>query len=505
MENAENKQEETEDGCRVRRLESISFRWGAPLFMLCAPARRGVSSPTMLNDYVKQLSETFRDGLCISDRNGVILLVNKTYSEITGIPSEEALGKSAATMVQNGVFDVVLNPEVVQGRQTVTRVQTLSNGHKLVLEGHPIFDAQGDVAYVATFMRDVTILLELREQLTDQKELLETFQRINNPDTGKILKYPRAAHSQAMRRLYEEAETIAAADATVLLLGETGVGKDVLARRIHGGSPRAGKAFIKVDCGCIPEHLVETELFGYTAGSFSGANKGGKAGLIEAANGGTLFLDEIGELPLAMQSRLLRVLQDWEVMRVGATSPRSVDIRILAATNKDLEKEVKKGRFRKDLYYRLKVVVLTVPPLRTRQDDILPLAHSFLNYYAGKYGRRITLTHQAEQKLLDHSWPGNVRELENMMQGLVVTCNKDALGCADLPIGKANSPETLPQGAAPRNLDGRTFKEIMKELEDNVIKAGLKRYGSISEVAKKFQVDRSTIFRKVKAWGKSGE
>lgn len=458
----------------------------------------------MLNTYVEQLCDTFRDGLCISDRTGVILLVNRRHSEITGIPSKDILGKHAPAMVQSGVFDLVLNPEVVQGRQPVTRVQTLSTGHKLVLEGHPIFDEQGEVAFVATFMRDVTTMSELREQLAAQKELLETFQRINNPGTGKLQKCPRTAHSLAMRRLYGEAETIAAADATVLLLGETGVGKDVLARRIHSASPRAAKAFIKVDCGSIPEHLVETELFGYTAGSFSGANKAGKAGLIEAANEGTLFLDEIGELPLAMQSRLLRVLQDWEVMRVGATTPRHVDVRIVAATNKDLEKEVQKGRFRKDLYYRLKVVVLTIPPLRARQADIVPLAHCFLNYYAAKYGRKITLTPEAEKKLLDHSWPGNVRELENLIQGLVITCNKNAICCVDLPITKIIAREEPQVETLPLDLDGRTFKDIMRELEDNVIKSGLQRYGSITEVAKRFQVDRSTIFRKVKAWEKGG-
>jgi PAS domain S-box-containing protein len=457
----------------------------------------------MLNLFVEQLFDTLRDGLCISDRNGIIKLVNKKYSEVTGIPREDILGKAVSAMVQNGAFDVVLNPEVVQGKRAVTRVQTLSTGRKLVLEGYPIVDEQGEVAYVATFMRDVTTLSELREQLNAQKELLETFQRINNPETGRLPKYPRTAHSQAMRSLYGEAEAIAASDATVLLLGETGVGKDVLARRIHAASPRAGKAFIKVDCGSIPEHLIETELFGYTAGSFSGASKGGKAGLIEVAHEGTLFLDEIGELPLALQSRLLRVLQDWEVMRVGATVPRRIDVRIIAATNKDLEKEVSKGRFRKDLYYRLKVVVLSIPPLRSRQADIIPLAQSFLAYYAGKYGRTISITPEAEQKLLAHHWPGNVRELENLIQGLVITCKKDSICCVDLPIAKVVPREIPPQGLPPIDLDGRTFKNIMHELEDRVIRAGLERFGSITEVAKRFQVDRSTIFRKVKAWEKS--
>lgn len=458
----------------------------------------------MLHDYVEQLCNAFRDGLCISDRHGVTVLVNARHAEITGIPREEILGKSTTAMVQMGVFDVVLNPEVVRTRQPVMRVQTLSDGRKVVLEGNPVLDPQGEVAYVVTFIRDVTTLSELREQLAAQKELLETFQQMSNPDSEKRLKYPRIVHSQAMRRLFGEMAGIAETDATVLLLGETGVGKDVIARRIHSASPRTDKPFIKVDCGSIPENLIETELFGYAAGSFSGASKNGKAGLIEAANEGTLFLDEIGELPMLMQSRLLRVLQDWEVMRVGSTATRRVDVRIIAATNKDLEKEVQKGRFRSDLYYRLKVAVLKIPPLHQREADILPLARSFLNYYAGKYRKTVALSNDAEQSLLAHTWPGNVRELENLIQGLVVTCKKGIIQAADLPFAHAPLRGEAPSSLRDMDLAGRTLKDIMRELEDNVIRAGLKHYGSIGEAAKHFQVDRSTIFRKVKAWEKEG-
>ena len=452
----------------------------------------------MLHNYVEQLCEAFRDGICITDRHGVIILVNRKHAEITGVAREDILGKNALALVKDGVFDVVLNPEVVQSRQTVVRVQTTARGRKLVLEGHPVLEPDGEVGCVITFIRDVTTLSELREQLNSQKELLEAFQQMNNGDPDKLVKYPRVVNSQTMRRLYGEAAAIAETDATVLLLGETGVGKDVVARRIHAASPRAGKPFIKVDCGSIPENLIETELFGYTAGSFSGASKNGKAGLIEAANEGTLFLDEIGELPMSMQSRLLRVLQDWEVLRVGSTAPRRVDVRIVAATNKDLEKEVQKGRFRSDLYYRLKVAVLKIPPLNQRKADILPLAHSFLGYYNNKYRKQVSLSPEAEQSLLAYAWPGNVRELENCIQGLVVTSKKEVLDAADLPTGERHAADPA-QDITSLPLDGRSLKDIMRELEDRVIRAGMKRYGSLSEAARNFQVDRSTLFRKVKA------
>ena len=451
----------------------------------------------MLQDYLEQLCDAFRDAVCISDRDGLTLLVNRKHTEITGVPREEMVGKSTLALVEKGLFDVVINPEVVRTRQPVIRVQTLADGRKLVLEGKPVLDAQGEVAYVVTFIRDETTLAELREQVVTQKELLEAFQQLSTHT--KVPSYPRVVHSQNMRTLYAEAAVIAETDATVLLLGETGVGKDVIARRIHAASPRADRAFIKVDCGSIPENLIETELFGYTAGSFSGASKQGKAGLIEAAHEGTLFLDEIGELPMTMQSRLLRVLQDWEVMRVGSTSPRRVDVRIVAATNKDLEKEVQRGAFRSDLYYRLKVAVLRIPALRQRQGDIVPLARSFLEYYAGKYRKRVRFAPETEQALTAYPWPGNVRELENLILGLVVTSKKDELLPTDLPVplqGLATAAPGLEMGSL--DIEGRSYREVMKDMENMVIQAGLRRYGSISEVARHMQVDRSTIFRKVK-------
>ena len=393
---------------------------------------------------------------------------------------------------------MVLNPRIVETGQKVSSVQNLYNGRTLLLDGHPVKDATGKVAYVVTVIRDITALTELREEITAQRELLETFQNLSSEGASGN-QYPRVVQSPVMQRLYAEASAIAETDATVLLLGETGVGKDVVARHIHRNSLRADAPFIKVDCGSIPENLIETELFGYVPGSFSGASKHGKAGLVEAASSGTLFLDEIGELPMTMQSRLLRVLQDWEVLRVGATVPKKVDVRVVAATNKELEREVAKGTFRSDLYYRLKVAVLNIPPLRSRRVDILPLAQSFLTFYGKKYRKAVNLSEEAKQVLQNHTWPGNVRELENLVQGLVVTCKHGLVGVRDLagirPLPACESSEG--QYALP-SIEGRSLKSIMKEVETAVIEKGMQRYGSISELSRQFQMDRSTIFRKVK-------
>lgn len=456
----------------------------------------------MINAYFSQILDTFKEAICVTDRSGTILFVNPQHSRLTGIPRDRIIGMSVNDTVRSGMFDVVLNPEIVRTRQPVTRVQQVSNGRTLVLDGTPVLDEQGNVILVVTIIRDVTTVMEMRAQLSSQNELLETFRQLSAPKGERTAKIPRIIHSTAMRRIYGQASVIADTDATVLLLGDTGVGKDVLARNVHSLSGRSG-AFVKADCGSIPENLIETELFGYAPGTFSGANKSGKMGLIEAASSGTLFLDEIGELPYPMQSRLLRVMQDKEIMRVGSTSPKKVDVRIVAATNRDLEQEVAAGRFRSDLYYRLKVAVLHIPSLRERQADILPLAQSFLHFYCRKYNRSVQLGEDVEQILLAYDWPGNVRELENLIQSLVVTVQKKIIEARDLPIARAPSS---PEDAVLHELDDmfdpkgdESLKDIIKRLESKVLSCALKRYGTISEVAKHLDVDRSTVFRKLKA------
>lgn len=246
-------------------------------------------------------------------------------------------------------------------------------------------------------------------------------------------------------------------------------------------------------------------LFGYTSGTFSGGSRHGKIGLIEAAASGTLFLDEIGDLPLTMQSSLLRLLQDREVMRVGATSASKVDVRVLAATNKDLEKEVRLGNFRSDLYYRLKVAVLKLPPLRERRADILPMAHGFLDFFCAKYRREMKISAEADDALLRHSWPGNARELENLIQGLVVTSRKSFIGVEDLPFarGTRGKPCVCPENLADVDLEGRTFKEIMQDLEGSVLRKAIDQFGSVNDAAKKLGINRSTVFRKLKELGET--
>ena len=451
-------------------------------------------------DLLDRVWETLHDGICISDSEGIVLQVNNSHAKNSGMPREEMLGNSVRDFLKSGKLSIVLNPEVFATGKRVTCVQKTADGRKVILEANPIKDSAGNTVLCCTFSRDITTLSQLKQQIAEQRELLATFQALHQHQ-NEARQVPKIVYSTVMQKLYENIEAIAETASTTLILGETGVGKDVFARRIHELSPRSKKPFIKVDCGSIPESLIETELFGYVSGSFSGAHKNGKVGLIEAAEGGTLFLDEIGELPLQMQSRLLRVLQDREIMRVGATTPKKINVHILTATNKNLEHSIANGEFRRDLYYRLKVTVVRIPPLRKRSADILPMAQSFLEFYNAKYDKQLVFSDEVKKAFQAYHWPGNVRELENLIQGVTATCKNTMIYATDIPIipePRRTDEKIYKNIFGSVSFTGKTYKDIMKNAELQVLAELMKEFGSVAEIATRFHVDRSTIYRKVK-------
>lgn len=406
-------------------------------------------------DHLDNILDLFDDGLFITDKKGISLKVNKMYEKMTGLTQEQLAGRPVSALVEEGVFDTVINPEVVRTKKSVTSVQMINNQTKVILSGHPVFDASDDVCLVVTFVRDITVIAQFQDQIQRQKEVIEAYM-----ERLEVLQEPTRPtnyvfESPAMKNLVRLLERVARTDATILLLGETGAGKDLLARMTHDVSNRKEKIFLKVDCGSIAPNLIESELFGYLPGAFSGASPKGKLGYFEIADGGTIFLDEIGELPMSMQTRLLRVLQDGEVTRVGASQPRKVDVRVIAATNRDLEEDIKTGRFRSDLYYRLNVATLLVPSLRERREDIFPLARLFMERFSAKYKKTMQFAPEAAAALENYFWPGNVRELQNLVQNLTITRDNALIGLNDLPrhilgiTGKNNLPTSVD---APRPL-----------------------------------------------------
>jgi two-component system response regulator HydG len=301
------------------------------------------------------------------------------------------------------------------------------------------------------------------------------------------------AHSKEMQHVLELVMRVAPTDATVLIQGESGTGKEVIAKAIHHASPQANGPFVAVNCGALPEPLLESEIFGHVKGAFTGATAH-KKGLFEEAHGGTFFLDEIGDMPMSLQVKFLRVLQEGEVRRVGANQAATVDVRVLAATNRDLGQLMQQGKVREDLFYRLNVIPVALPPLRERREDILPLAEYFLGYFGEKQGRLLRLTAAAEERLLRYPWPGNVRELENAMERTTILARHDAVGPDELPPHIAAG---TPLGAAPILPQEQTLAEV----ERSHILQTLERYGwNHSRTAEALGIGRTSLWRKLKEY-----
>ena len=450
----------------------------------------------------RAILDILSDGVYISDSDGKTLFINKMYEQLTGLKHEEIEGHNVRDLVRRGVFDLILNPDIVSSGRSITKVQHLKDGKTLVLSGHPIFDEAGSLSLVITFARDITTLTNLNEQIDSQRVLLR--QREGQIDfmtrQQKEHVFTPTFASRAMANVLSLVDRVAPTDATVLILGETGVGKDVVAQLLHSRSARRDKLMLKVDCGGISETLSESEMFGYVSGAFTGASSKGRAGYFEIASGSTVFLDEIGELPLTLQTRLLRVLQDGEIMRVGSSAPRKVNVRVIAATNRDLRQCVEAGTFRRDLFYRLNVATIQIPPLRERVEDIEPLAKMFLGLYASKYHKTLHFLDITLEMLRAHTWSGNVRELQNLVHSIAITAKGPAISPMDLPAQISGHRGAQPKRIVDEMYTGRrSLREIMAEIEADFLLRAIEMYGSVQKVAELFKVDRSTIFRKIKA------
>ena len=456
----------------------------------------GFSEKLDMEKFLERILDVLSDGIYVTDARGKTLAVNRMYEQLTGLKREEIMGKLVTDLRNQGKFDVVLNPEIVSTGQKKTIVQVTKVGKRVILNGYPVLDESGKVALVVTFVRDITLLCQLKDQIANQQEVIDKFREVQNLINKKLQNGHVIFESKEMAELMNLLEKVARTDATILLLGETGVGKDIYSRLIHERSLRRKEPFFKVDCSTIPETLIESELFGYESGAFSGANTKGKLGLFEMADKGTLFLDEIGELPLQMQSKLLRALQDQELIHVGSTKVRKFDVRFIAATNRNLEEEVKNGRFRSDLFYRLRVAVLQIPPLRERQRDILPLARFLFEKYNVKFRKDVSITYEVGKVFQNYKWPGNVREMDNLIQSLIITHEKEILEVCDLP--RFMLLDAINMDPASMCDENKSLDEMMCDYEKKILKNALEVHGSVAKVAKLLKVDRTTIFRKAK-------
>jgi len=461
--------------------------------------------PDPVAAHLDALLDSIEDGLFITDRHGYALKVNAAYEQLTGLTKAALIGQNVENLKKSGLTTIApLTPEIVATGSPASTIQVTSDNRTMTIDGKPLFDPDGSVALVVLYARDITLMDRLRDRIARQQELIETYQHQMDffIREGGGVTHCIAEHS-SMKRLLDLLHRVAATDAVALVLGETGVGKELIAHMIHEASPRREHPFIKVDCASIPENLIESELFGYAPGAFTGAHPKGRVGFFEMAEGGSIFLDEIGEMPLSLQSRLLRVLQDRNLTPVGSSKAQNIDVRVIAATNRNLEEAVKAGTFRSDLYFRLKVAVLHIPPLRDRPDDILPLARLFLSRFCSRYRRHMSFTREAERLLLHYNWPGNVRELENCIEGLVIAGDTDHIDGDDLPqpmrVKECRLPtaEDAPAGPAPDW--ERPFKDVTAAFERDYLTQAMAHFGSMAETARRLGLDRTTIFRKLRA------
>jgi len=450
-----------------------------------------------INKELDAIINSSYDGLYVTDGKANTLRVNKAYERISGLKAKDVVGHNMHELVEKGFFNQSVTLEVLKTGKPVTIMQDILGGKKAMVTGNPIFNENGtEIILVLTNVRDITELDSLRKQLEDSRQISERYlSELKELRLHTLKNHHFVVKSEKMENIVHTALKVSEVDTSILITGETGVGKGLLAKIIHNNSHRSEKPFLKINCGAIPETLLESELFGYKRGAFTGARTDGKPGLFEVADGGTVFLDEISEMPLQLQVKLLDVLEDRQVTRLGSAKPLNVDVRIIAATNMDLKKMVDQKRFREDLFYRLMVVPIHIPPLRERKEDIFPLINFFLEKFNRSLKKNKRILRDALDLLMLYNYPGNIRELQNITERLVVMSESDLIGMKDIPLYLLDkeSAYQLPQNyKMTLNLN-----RFLRNIEASLIKDAIKQYGTTYKAAKYLGINQSTVVRKM--------
>ena len=459
-------------------------------------------------DQIIPILNVITDAVFIDDADGVCQWCNDACEEMYNIEYDEIVGRHVEDLEKSGIFTPSVTRRVLEEKREITIIHENRFGRRLLTTGSPVFVpmtsgewvAAGEgrysrtIAFVLTTSRDITQISTVQEQPDTPGSALLKAGNLDVPeDVGSSF---IVSESEAMHNVMALTKKLASVNTTVLITGESGVGKGLIARRLHEEGVRWKKPFVTVNCGAIPENLIESELFGYVAGAFTGSRADGKQGLFEAAQDGTIFLDEISELPLNLQVKLLQVIQERQITPVGGTRPIPVDVRIISATNRNLEELVKAGRFREDLYYRLNVVPINVPALRERPADIIPLIQMNIARCNRELGETKSISPDALSILLKYPWPGNIRELQNIIERLVITTSHNVITEDDIFIFIKEAAEDNQINYADTSLAA-----TLERAEKEILSRALENYKSTRAIARVLKVSQPTIVRKLNKYG----
>ncbi len=454
-------------------------------------------------DVLETILEKSHDHILVTDGRGNVVRASASCCAIYGFDIDRIIGDNVYALERAGKLSPSVTVQVLASGESAQVMQTTQSGRHVLAEAFPV-RANGEIVRVISFSRDLTDLQLLQQEYELlQRRFAHQLRLAHDPALEDMAADALPVRSPVMRDLVGLLRRIAPSEASVLMLGESGVGKTAFARQLHAWSPRADGPFVDVNCSAIPESLFEAEMFGYAPGAFTGARRQGRIGLLEQANGGTLLLDEISELPAAVQAKLLAVLQDGRIQRLGDNRSRQVDFRLIAATNQDLAEKVEQGLFRADLYYRLNVVPVTIPPLRERREDIPPLAELQLARLNERYAAAKMIDTRAWSQLLQYDWPGNVRELENVLERWFVASEGDLIQAAEALGGDhPHAAAAAPMGHSTEGMvDDETLAGALERTERAVLEAALLDCGSTYAMAERLGVSQATVVRKLHKHG----
>jgi PAS domain S-box-containing protein len=469
------------------------------LSYIASEMKNDITHRDLALDYYRKIIDTIEEEILITDEYGFIQFVNPWAVKVSGSTKQELVGKHMSDYEKACIVDTTsIALDVLKNHKKVHKMMKMVTGRVLIATGIPIYDEHGRLTNAMSTSKDIEEIASLFEQLThdnrdglikkQEQEIIQLKECIIKKDNVIMI-------SKAMQELQSAVVKIAPKDVTVLIEGESGTGKEVICKLIHKLSARHENPLVKINCGAIPEHLLESELFGYEPGAFTGAHKNGKIGILELGHHGTIFLDEIGEMPLTIQVKLLEFLQDRKIIRLGGVKKIPIDTRVIAATNKNLKEMIAKGKFRGDLYYRLNVVPLKVPPLREREADIIPMAQMFLERFNSKHHLSKSFSRELMQSLLEYDWPGNVRELMHVIERLVLISEEETIG-AEVFENMFN--KNLDNHDAKVGTESFSLKQAKKDFEFRLVRKAYEKYRSTYKAGEYLGINQSTVVKILK-------